>query len=474
LRNTEQKIENSINLVFKELPLIQTKYVDFYDNIKNNEKSINRELEEGEIFDILDENKIELSLEETESLNINKINTDFSSEQAKEEQLDDPINIINQKLINYRVLDLKERKDINKENLSDFQIHYEDKIKLIMPKNKDLLQSTSFADTQIYKLGNNSSQLRISNFDNSQNLVNDLDIASNIVNKPNNNNPSNLLSIKIKNPKELSKINQEILESIKNSDISILKKSPKLNLSNEKNKYIPSIQTINNNIEGPFIKKSNFIYSNYPFYYLTEYLDFNEKEILEEGIKKTNELMEKISLNNQDKQKQFEEMQKEIPVLLPTKEKIEFCYVNQDSMKILSSIPFEIFSRRKNFKSKKINLVLDIDCTLIHALNFDENSKSSNIDPTDNLRIFEISINYNEKCYNLKFKIRKYVVEFLQNSFKFCNIFICTHGVEPYAKQVVKILNEQADICIPHENIIANRQDPISGVNSIIPKTLNS
>ena len=53
----------------------------------------------------------------------------------------------------------------------------------------------------------------------------------------------------------------------------------------------------------------------------------------------------------------------------------------------------------------------------------------------------------------------------------FCNIFIYTHGVEPYAKEVVKKLNEEANINISMENVFFDRsenRDP----NMILKKRL--
>ncbi len=215
---------------------------------------------------------------------------------------------------------------------------------------------------------------------------------------------------------------------------------------------------------------------NYPDFYSTDSFECLDDVILEEGINDINELMKKINLNIQDKQRYFERVfQKEIPVLFPLREQMDFCYTNKNSIKNLTSLPFEYFMSRKNFDSKKINLVLDIDSTLIHAVNFEENLKTKSfIDSTDNTKIYDISIIFNEKGYNLKFKIRKFVIEFLQVCYKFCNIYICTHGVEPYAKEVVKILNSQSNIFIPEENIIANKPDPNTGINNILPKTLNS
>jgi len=180
-----------------------------------------------------------------------------------------------------------------------------------------------------------------------------------------------------------------------------------------------------------FYIKSNFKLSNYPYFFQTDifYAQPFDDEILLDGINGINDLMSKISLNNQDKQRQLDLIQKEIPILYPIKEHLDFCYTNKESFKTLFSLPYDIFKRRKEFEYKKINLILDIDSTLIHALNVEENSSPVHLDTYDNSEIFEISIFFNDKGYNLKFKIRKYVIEFLKISENFCNIFICTHGV---------------------------------------------
>ena len=89
----------------------------------------------------------------------------------------------------------------------------------------------------------------------------------------------------------------------------------------------------------------------------------------------------------------------------------------------------------------------------------------------DNLKTIEIDIDFRYRNHKLRFKIRKFVINFLKEVQDFCNIFIYTHGVEPYAKEVVKKLNEEANINISMENVFFDRsenRDP----NMILKKRL--
>lgn len=213
---------------------------------------------------------------------------------------------------------------------------------------------------------------------------------------------------------------------------------------------------------------------DYPLYYSTDMNYYMTDELLEDGINQINEMMDKISLNNREKAQHQKKIEMEIPIVYNKKEPLIFDLSSNANIK-LKALPLESFLKKQDFHGKKINLILDIDSTLIHAINKEEDNVKNAVDPTDNSEIYVITISLNEKNYNLKLKIRKYVIEFLQICNKFCNLYIYTHGVEPYAKEVVKILNSKANVNIPETNIIANKPDSMIIPNiNIQPKTLVS
>ena len=84
----------------------------------------------------------------------------------------------------------------------------------------------------------------------------------------------------------------------------------------------------------------------------------------------------------------------------------------------------------------KINIVLDLDMTLIYAKLF--NGKTSILENTDDY--FYIKIEIQKIIYNFRLKIRNYTIELLKKLSQFCNIYVFTHGQTPYATEVIKIL----------------------------------
>lgn len=135
----------------------------------------------------------------------------------------------------------------------------------------------------------------------------------------------------------------------------------------------------------------------------------------------------------------------------------------------LNSYPLESISRRLDNKEFKINIVLDIDSTIIFAETISRDilantTEASNYMPTNDKvfnssfekeEIFFIKPVINNAVFTLKFKIRKYVIEFIQRVSRFANLYIHTHGQEPYAKEVIKIINTLSGVGIKEENICA-------------------
>lgn len=103
----------------------------------------------------------------------------------------------------------------------------------------------------------------------------------------------------------------------------------------------------------------------------------------------------------------------------------------------------------------KINLVLDIDSTLLFA---NSAEKILNYYNNDKEEIYSTSLTMDTKVYNLQYKLRKYLIDFLKRMSKFCNIFINTHGQEFYAIEVLRVISEKSGIEIKADQIRALKQ----------------
>ena len=125
---------------------------------------------------------------------------------------------------------------------------------------------------------------------------------------------------------------------------------------------------------------------------------------------------------------------------------------SQDLIKTQQNNVGLTFSKTKDFVSLpkvpskteyKINLVLDLDHTLIHACDKftlqQQNYKSTN---NDSLEFILPTFNFREKDYNWQVKIRYELKAFLQFTSQFCDIYIYTHGCGPYALKALKLIND--------------------------------
>lgn len=99
----------------------------------------------------------------------------------------------------------------------------------------------------------------------------------------------------------------------------------------------------------------------------------------------------------------------------------------------------------------KINLVLDIDSTMIYSKELASlNAILENYNDSH-----KIEINVENFNFKMVFNLRGYLNEFLQRMKKICNFYICTLSKEPYAMEILKIIQDKTGIEIPKENIIA-------------------
>lgn len=224
--------------------------------------------------------------------------------------------------------------------------------------------------------------------------------------------------------------------------------------SNNSSYYLP----INDPVTPPLIEsldntqydvemKSDLDFYN-PFFLEDNYTKTNDVEI-KKGLLEIDEMMNQIKLNDQTKETMRNKADSyTLNVKTLTEEYLNKAYLNFR----LNSVPLNSLLIKNN--DFKINIVLDLDSTLIFA---DQADRVDNLDyqNPDKEEIFLIQPMISKNVYKLKFKIRKNCLELIRKLSKICNIFIYTHAQEPYAKEVVKLLSERSGIEIKEENIYA-------------------
>lgn len=107
----------------------------------------------------------------------------------------------------------------------------------------------------------------------------------------------------------------------------------------------------------------------------------------------------------------------------------------------------------KLFPYKKINIVLDIDQTLIYSKDLPRFNDSTKHLITDDSH--QIQVNVLNRNYDLVFNLREYLKEFLFRLKKISKFYICTLSHENYARKIIQILKNHTNIEIPEENVVA-------------------
>ena len=120
----------------------------------------------------------------------------------------------------------------------------------------------------------------------------------------------------------------------------------------------------------------------------------------------------------------------------------------------IKEIPLEILMKKYN--SKKINIILDIDQTLIYSkeeIFIDPKMKNELI--KDSNPIIVPNESQKDNPFRLIFDYRPKLKEFLVGLSKFCNFYVCTLAKENYAKMIIYRIKKEIGIEIPTENIVA-------------------
>jgi len=120
----------------------------------------------------------------------------------------------------------------------------------------------------------------------------------------------------------------------------------------------------------------------------------------------------------------------------------------------IKEMPLEVLMRKYN--KKKINIILDIDQTLIFSkdeMHIDPKMKNELI--KDSNPIIVPNETQKDNPYRLLFDYRPKLKEFLEGLSKFCNFYVCTLAKENYAKMIIYRIKNEFGIEIPDENIVA-------------------
>lgn len=115
-----------------------------------------------------------------------------------------------------------------------------------------------------------------------------------------------------------------------------------------------------------------------------------------------------------------------------------FCYIALDKRNLDPLIEIGAIK-------DKINLILDIDSTIVHAIT-DYDAKGCGDKLKRRIRKGEgvaVKFKIGPIQHVLGLVKRPYLDEFLRNVSKFCNIYLYTNGEEEYAKAVVKALDPE-------------------------------
>jgi len=129
------------------------------------------------------------------------------------------------------------------------------------------------------------------------------------------------------------------------------------------------------------------------------------------------------------------------------KEYIYHCLETKDfSIKQLMEM-----NKSKNIQFKKYNMILDIDGTIIKAIEPDDKSfirKESDFEVKGTI--------YNNMTFHYIIRYRPYLFQFINELKDYFNFYISTLGQINYANKILEDLKKKTNIYIPPKNIISN------------------
>lgn len=122
----------------------------------------------------------------------------------------------------------------------------------------------------------------------------------------------------------------------------------------------------------------------------------------------------------------------------------------------------------RNINYKKFNLILDLDLTMINAVDLNNTKcKRKNTD-------IEISGIANKKKFQFWFRYRPYLFSFVKELKDYFNFFISTLGHKNYARKIIEDFEKKADIKIPDQRLCCRKDETMNTkkfkyINELIP-----
>ena len=110
-------------------------------------------------------------------------------------------------------------------------------------------------------------------------------------------------------------------------------------------------------------------------------------------------------------------------------------------------------NKLKKIPQKKFNLILDIDLTMIKAVEL--NDKTIQRKSTD----IEIKGKVNSKPYHYYYRYRPYLINFVKELKNYFNFYISTLSHENYAKQIIDNFMKKTGVIIPRECMISRNEN---------------
>jgi hypothetical protein len=259
----------------------------------------------------------------------------------------------------------------------------------------------------------------ITNFNNSQIILKELEDKDCM---------PNLMDITIddlnRNNLQLQNHSQKIRNNIKTlNTIDEIEKIDSITCSNK-----PQLREFKLNssyLDSTYNKKPNR--KKGPQLYPTFFKEDKNVENYQTNIMEIDEMMRAISINDETKKRMRMNFMNQIPRVKNKKD----AYFNHSFLFFyLNSFTFSSVLRKLKGREFKLNLILDIDSTLLHA-DYENKHLFNNQSKFPSYPV--ISPVISGVSHRLIVSIRKSVKKLLEYCSQFCNIYVYTHGQEAYA-----------------------------------------
>lgn len=155
----------------------------------------------------------------------------------------------------------------------------------------------------------------------------------------------------------------------------------------------------------------------------------------DDSIDNINKDLKMFNLSNEIVSRRMIEINNEVPIIV--------------NMKSLSSFNYSLSKHLNLYKvetlyectKKRINLVLDLDMTIVYS---EEVEKISNYSNRDSETVYTLNPFVNDRHIKLYMKLRRFSKEMLKKLSYFCDFYVYTHGRTSYANEVIRVIKEQS------------------------------